>query len=437
MNRHPENPGQLARELTGSGLSSGILSSPRKEGLFDRVRFRLVRVKGRTAWQLEQYRGQKVFHRNLEITELEPILELWLAGDYARGEFTVGDGICQTLANRRGELTAIRPVKTASVPGTGPLPEAESHNRNKNYIFEEGVPVPFLVDLGVMTPDGTVTRPKYDKFRQINRFIEFIEDVLPDLLRAVRDPVTGESREISVIDFGCGKSYLTFAVYHYLAILRKLPVRIVGLDLKDDVIAHCSELARSYGYDRLSFAVGDIAGYTGTDSADLVITLHACDTATDLALARAVSWNAKAILSVPCCQHELNAQLGTEPQTERKASDGRRILEPAFRYGIIRERMAALLTDALRAELLESRGYRVQILEFIDMSHTPKNLLIRAVRPEREQGTADGRGTEPDSEAGTPGYRMLRDFLGVSPTLERELAGKKPGRTDGGPVKGE
>jgi len=179
---------------------------------------------------------------------------------------------------------------------------------------------------------------------------------------------------VTILDFGCGKSYLTFAMYHYLKELKAYPVRIIGLDLKADVIAHCNELAQKYGYSGLQFLVGDIAQYEGVDAVDMVVTLHACDTATDYALDKAVKWGAKVILSVPCCQHELNQQIENE------------LLQPVLKYGLIKERMAALLTDALRAEILESKGYQVQILEFIDMEHTPKNILIRGVKNERRQG---------------------------------------------------
>ncbi|MBQ2424923.1 MAG: SAM-dependent methyltransferase, partial [Lachnospiraceae bacterium] len=237
-----------------------------------------------------------------------------------------------------------------------------SHNRKKRYILEEGIAVPFLVDLGVQTKEGKIVNSRYDKFRQINRFLEFIEDILPKL---------DKSRENVILDFGCGKSYLTFAMYYYLKELKGYPVRIIGLDLKDDVIKKCNDLARRYDYEKLSFYTGDIASYEGVDQVDMVVTLHACDVATDYAMEKAVRWGAKVILSVPCCQHELNGQLENE------------LLKPIFQYGIIKERTAALFTDAIRAQILESVGYRTQILEFIDMEHTPKNLLIRAVK----QGT--------------------------------------------------
>lgn len=175
-----------------------------------------------------------------------------------------------------------------------------SHNRTKKYVLQEGVPVPFLVDLGVMTAEGKVVKSRYDKFRQINRFLEFIEDVLPNL-----DP----NRTNTIIDFGCGKSYLTFAMYYYLHVLKKYSIRVIGLDLKKDVIALCNRLSKKFEFENLTFLHGDIAGYEGVDQVDMVVTLHACDTATDYALAKAVKWGAKVILSVPCCQHEINKQI--------------------------------------------------------------------------------------------------------------------------------
>ena len=219
--------------------------------------------------------------------------------------------------------------------------------------------IPFLQKLGVMTADGKVVHARYDKFRQINRFLEFIDDILPELPR---------DRELRILDFGCGKSYLTFAIYYYFHEIRKQAVRITGLDLKADVIEDCRQLAAECGYNRLEFLCGDIADYDGCDAVDMVVTLHACDTATDYALAKAVGWGAKVILSVPCCQHELNRQISND------------LLAPVLSYGILKERISALLTDGIRARLLEEQGYSVQLLEFIDMEHTPINILIRAVK---------------------------------------------------------
>ena len=257
-----------------------------------------------------------------------------------------------------------------------------SHDRKKKYVLEEGVPVPFLQDLGVMTQDGKIVHAKFDKFRQINRFLEFIEDILPEL---------DKGRELTILDFGCGKSYLTFAMYYYLHELKHYDVRIIGLDLKADVIAHCQQLAEDYGYEKLTFLTGDIADYDGVDHVDMVVTLHACDTATDYALDKAVRWGAKVILSVPCCQHEVNRQIENE------------LLQPVLKYGLIKERMSALLTDAIRANLLEEAGYQVQVLEFIDMEHTPKNILLRAVKSGRQKRVEE--------------LTKMMEKLHVSPTL--------------------
>ena len=295
------------------------------------------------------------------------------------------------LINKKGKA-AIK-VKKQNNPAVAKLSSDKSHllhNRTKKYILPEGVAVPFLKDLGVMTAEGKIVRTKYDKYRQINRFLEFIEDILPQL---------DKDKEQTIIDFGCGKSYLTFAMYYYLHELKGYDIRIIGLDLKTDVILHCNELAKKYGYEKLTFLVGDIADYEGVDQVDMVVTLHACDTATDYALQKAVDWGARVILSVPCCQHEVNKQIKNE------------MLEPVLRYGILKERMSALITDAVRADLLESKGYDTQILEFIDMEHTPKNLLIRAVRTGKrsDQGKVE---------------KMLA-ALNIHPTLDRLLNEKE------------
>ncbi len=437
MNKHTETPEAIAREVMASAPISGTLSCPTAEGKAegtDRVKIRKTSKAGDGRFQIERLRGTKAFHENLDAQGLERALTGFLAHSFTRAEFTTEKGTLSVLANRRGELGVIRKTaakksdetaacNTASCETTG------AHDRQKNYILPEGTPVPFLVDLGVMTKDGLVVKSRYDKFRQINRFLEFIEDALGELKVAAGVGKDGKAtRELTVVDFGCGKSYLTFATYYYLTVLRGIPARIIGLDLKRDVIESCAELAVSYGYDKLEFSVGDIAGYKGCKSADMVITLHACDTATDAALAQAIKWKAKVILSVPCCQHELNTALSSAalsspvPGNGALSSPAKETLKGAFRYGIVRERLAALFTDAMRAELLAAEGYRVQILEFVDMSHTPKNLLIRAIRT-KDKDSAHGSPAEPGTtEPGTAEYRALRDFLGTSPALERALA---------------
>lgn len=272
------------------------------------------------------------------------------------------------LANRRGEVKKL--FKKISSPVTF------KQKKEKNYILKEGIPVPCLIELGVMTKDGNIVSSRYDKFRQINRFLEFIDDILADVKKMCcgEDGDFNGDRPLRIVDFGSGKSYLTFAAYYFLTEIKKIPCEVFGLDLKKDVIEHCANLARKFGYSNLNFAVGDIAKYSGETSPDIIVTLHACDTATDYALKYALEHNTKPILSVPCCQHEINSQIGKNTVEENSP------LAIFMKHGIIRERFAALATDAIRAELLEEKGYAVQLMEFIDMEGTPKNLLIRAVK---------------------------------------------------------
>lgn len=279
-----------------------------------------------------------------------------------------------TMANKKGEIKVFR--KAAKNFSTEQK-FSNNFNRIKNYILQEGNPVPFLIELGVMTKDGKVVAQKYDKFRQINRFLEFINDIIESIENLNGASYTQEN-PLRIVDFGSGKSYLTFAVYYFLTELKKIPVHITGLDLKEDVIKNCDSLAKKLGCENLEFKIGNIADYSSEKNPDIIITLHACDTATDFALDYAVKHNAKAILSVPCCQHEINSQL--EKQKIKSESPFASI----ERFGILRERFAAIATDAIRAELLEQCGYTVQVLEFIDISHTPKNILIRAVKKQSD-----------------------------------------------------
>lgn len=338
-----------------------ILSNPSSKDGVIKICARPMLKNKSLLFQIEEYTKTQVFHKNLTAGDASSYLTGKLSSDTSSQTASFKNALVETksftanvLVSKKGTIT-IKKKMNASPKQTK---ISLSHNRKKKYILEEGIPVPFLIDLGVMTQNGSIIKAHYDKFRQINRFLEYIEDILPSL-------PTG--RELRILDFGCGKSYLTFAIYYYLKVLKGYPVRITGLDLKEDVIRHCNELAVKYGYDKLEFLCGDIAYYDGCSQVDMVVTLHACDTATDYALAKAVGWGAKVILSVPCCQHELNKQMKND------------LLSPVLHYGILKERMAALITDGLRAQILEANGYRTQILEFIDMAHTPKNLLIRAV----------------------------------------------------------
>ena len=338
-----------------------ILSNPSSKDGVIKICARPMLKNKSLLFQIEEYTKTQVFHKNLTAGDASSYLTGKLSSDTSSQTASFKNALVETksftanvLVSKKGTITIKKKVNASAKQPKISL----SHNRKKKYILEEGIPVPFLIDLGVMTQNGNIINAHYDKFRQINRFLEYIEDILPSL-------PTG--RELRILDFGCGKSYLTFAIYYYLKVLKGYPVRITGLDLKEDVIRHCNELAVKYGYDKLEFLCGDIAYYDGCSQVDMVVTLHACDTATDYALAKAVGWGAKVILSVPCCQHELNKQMKND------------LLSPVLHYGILKERMAALITDGLRAQILEANGYRTQILEFIDMAHTPKNLLIRAV----------------------------------------------------------
>ncbi len=331
---------------------SAVLSNPREKDGTVKVKIRPVMKQDRLLFQCEEYRNNQAFHLNLEAEATSEYVENQMKV-FKQMQMETRQFRYQVLVSKKGKMTIQKRLQTAEVKEVN-----YSHNRAKHYILEEGKTVPFLRDLGVMTKTGEIVRTKFDKFRQINRFLEFIEDILPQLPK---------DREVTILDLGCGKSYLTFAMYYYLHELNGYDIRIIGLDLKTDVIEACNQLAKKYGYRKLKFLEGNIADYTGSDEVDMVVTLHACDTATDFALAKAVGWKAKVILSVPCCQHELNGQMANE------------VLAPLFSYGLIKERMAALVTDSLRAEYLKREGYDTQILEFIDMEHTPKNILIRAV----------------------------------------------------------
>ena len=372
---------EVLNNILSDRLYQLILSNPRKkEGAF-KVKFRPVMVKGELLFQMAVYEGTKVFHENMDRPKALAEILGRMEKEFRQLEGESMDRRIRALVSKKGKVS-VRSSRVRKDAQEGSILPDLSHNRTKKYLLEEGRPVPFLVDLGVQTQEGKIVRARYDKFRQINRYLEFVDDILP---------VFGEG-PIHIIDFGCGKSYLTFALYYYLHERKGREVFITGLDLKEDVIRHCSRLAVEYGYEGLRFLRGDIADYENQDEVDLVVSLHACDTATDYALKKAVDWGAKVIFAVPCCQHEVNGQI----------QNGK--LAPVLKYGLVKERIAALLTDAVRANLLEEKGYDVQILEFIDMEHTPKNILIRAVKGAQAKDT---------------GIRQVTELLHVNPTLQR------------------
>lgn len=369
-----------------------ILSNPRKTSEAEKIKIRPVLVKGKLEFQETVYAGTKVFHENYTKEELIKRLCTAFQENFKQGELENEAFRAIVLVSKKGKIT-VKTKKNVNDKKEITL----SHNRVKHYILEVGVPVPFLIELGVQTKEGNIVKAKYDKFKQINRYLEFIRDVLP---------VLPKDRTVNIIDFGCGKSYLTFAMYYYLKVLNKYDIRVIGLDLKDDVIETCNRLSKKFGYDHaLKFIRGDISTFEGDYQPDMVVTLHACDTATDYALEKAVRWGAKVILSVPCCQHEVNKQIACKE------------LEPVLKYGVLKERMSAIITDAVRANLLEEMGYDSQILEFIDMEHTPKNLLIRAVKRTENDNIRNTKDGSKVSDIPCEETAELLEFLHTKQTL--------------------
>ena len=376
---------ELLKRVLTSLLVDMVISGARGGGDFIKIKVRPVMIRDSLYFQVSRYTDKQVFHENMTAEDALETVSGWILHDFRQAQIRMQDEMVTVLVSKKGKAT-VKSKKAACIET-----QNLEHNRKKRYIIEEGTAVPFMIDLGVMTESGKIIRTRYDKYRQINRFLEFIEDILPEL---------PTDRTVHIIDFGCGKSYLTFAMYYYLKVLKHYDIRITGLDLKQKVIEDCQALADRYGYDGLQFLCGDIADYNGTDEVDMVVTLHACDTATDYALYKAVKWHASVILSVPCCQHELNRKMQCET------------LSGAFQYGLIKERTAALMTDAMRGQLLEMKGYKTQLLEFIDMEHTPKNILIRGVK---SKGLLPKAARKQQME----NYQKCRDFFGAELTLEK------------------
>ena len=381
---------ELIEDLIGrNALTGATLSKPRRSdpARYSKVTVDPVDVRGASRFRWRYHYTTRTTDEHLAPDETARRLVHLIGGEFRQALLRATDADHQVLAGPDGVTVLKRPATRAQA--------RRDHDRPKQHVLMDGTPVPFLVELGVQTPAGKVRAQRQDKFRQVNRFLELVEDVLPAL-------PTGRLR---VVDFGSGKSYLTFALHHLLTVVHEREVDLVGLDLKEDVVATCNALADKLGSEGLRFEVGDIAGYGGVEAADLVVSLHACDIATDAALERAVRWNTPVILAVPCCQHELAAQIENAP------------LAPLLDRGLLRGRFASDVTDAARAQLLESVGYDVQLVEFVELEHTPKNVLIRATRrPERDRAKAYAE------------YRRFADVLAIDPALERLLADLLPER---------
>jgi len=366
-------------------LILATLSGPRTQAHASKVVIRPLVVKGKPSYQITENRQQQAFHHNLNSESCCAWLQEHLE-EFKQTVIYTTSADYQILIGKKGNITLL---KKASSKSSKPV----MHNRKKDYLLQEGEYIPFLVNLGVMNQEGKVYAAKQDKFRQINRFLEMIEDVMGhfDLAHPLR-----------VVDFGCGKAYLTFALYHFLKIVKGYAVNMVGIDLKKEVIDYCQNLSFKLGYqNELTFVCGNIDHYQPCEGVDLIVSLHACDTATDAALEKGVRWKARVILSVPCCQHELMSQVRHEA------------LRPLLKHGILKERFSALATDAARAQLLEVLGYQTQILEFIDVEHTPKNLLIRAIK--RPQFDEEYR------KVALEAYLTFKTMLQIDPSLERRF----------------
>jgi SAM-dependent methyltransferase len=376
-------------EIFAAGVLSGTVSGIKKEGKTAavagaggqsplKVRIRPFASKSETAYQFVYTLPDRELHKNFSASEAAGETDALLRESFSQAV------LCTAEAD--WHIVSLGKLKIHRKPPTHTDVQLHTHDRIKPSLIPEDAD--FLVRLGVSSAEGSVLKAKYDKFRQINKYLELTEGFIPK----------AEGRPLRVIDFGCGKAYLTFAMYHYLTKIRKVDCEITGLDLKSDVIAFCSGIAADLRYDHLNFSRGDIAEWNEAGPIDMVVTLHACDTATDAAIAKAVAWGASTIITVPCCQHELFSQICSETQ------------RPLLRHGILKERAAALITDAARAQLLEAVGYKVDVIEFIDMEHTPKNIMIRA----RKTGKPSGKALAE--------YRSFAESWGVSPCLERLLS---------------
>lgn len=321
-----------------------------KDVEYNKITFVLKENNNKQYYQIEKYTDKQVFHENIEPSLLEDKILECLASNYKQLSAWSNESTFDMKISKKGKV-----LLTKKKSDNAKLAKKD-HNKGKNYILKEGMIIEPLIDLGIFTKEGKVINSKYDKYKQINRFVEIIDDEIKK----------NEYDELTILDFGCGKSYLTFVLYYYFVEIKKIKVNMIGLDLKADVIKKCNDIAKRYNYENLHFELGDINGFKYNNKVDMVITLHACDTATDYALYNAIKWNTKMIFSVPCCQHEFNQQMKTDD------------FSILTKYGIVQERIAALMTDSVRANLLECVGYKTQLLEFIDIAHSPKNILIRA-----------------------------------------------------------
>ncbi|WDV44858.1 SAM-dependent methyltransferase [Clostridiaceae bacterium M8S5] len=379
----------LTEIINEDKLIYGVLSGRKKKASNEfnpqikKVKFKYVKLKEQLYIQIEEQTDKQAFHRNISKEEAKKELEILLKNGFKQANIFTTDSDYQVFINKDHKIKILKKKPTKKKVDI-------NHNREKNYILKEQTE--FLYKLGITNKSGKIFDKKYDKYKQLNRYLELVEDCFKNYKK---------DKELMIIDFGCGKSYLTFALYHYLVKMKKIKAKIIGLDLKREVIEFCNKTAKDLGYNKLKFIHGDIKNYDELNSVDMVITLHACDTATDDALVKAVNWGADIILSVPCCQHELLSKIHNP------------IMEGIEKYGIIKERMSSLITDSIRANILEILGYNTQILEFIDMEHTPKNIMIRAIKNDKK-----------DNTKAIKNYKDLTTFWNVKPYIQEAMGNK-------------
>ena len=342
---------KIINEICKDNIIKVVISNKKNKDIkYNKIVFQLKEKNDKEYYQVEKFTDKQVFHENIEKKDLNDRVLEYMKENFKQLNAWSGNTNYDVKISKKGK------VFLSKKKSNNENMVIKGHNKEKNYILKEGMIIQPLIDLGIFTKEGKVVNSKYDKYKQINRFIEIIDDEIKK----------NNYEELTILDFGCGKSYLTFVLYYYFVEIKKINVKMIGLDLKEDVIKKCNEIAKKYKFDNLHFELGDINGFKYNNKVDMVITLHACDTATDYALYNSIKWNAKMIFSVPCCQHEFNHQMKAEN------------LDILNKYGIIQERVAALMTDSVRGNLLECVGYKTQLLEFIDISHSPKNILIRA-----------------------------------------------------------
>lgn len=379
--------------INDDNFIKGIFSNPTKESSYKKINLKPVQIKEDFFIQFESFANNKAFHKNEPLADSFNILDK-IIDTFKQILIVTSNQEIQVLQNKKGFSIKRKNTESKILK--------LSHNKQKNYILQDNTPIPFLIRLGVMSEAGKVTKEKFNKFRQINRYLEFIEDTLKELQEK---KLIGNS--IKIIDFGCGKSYLTFALYHYLKNIKNLNIDVIGLDLKEDIINHCNIIAKDLNFNNLKFLKGDIKDFDIFKDVDLIFSLHACNNATDYSILKGLELGAKAILAVPCCQSEINQKIDKSPTTELKG-----VLSPFGNHGILQERFSSLATDALRALSLELCGYNTKVMEFIDLEHTPKNILIKSIL---------GFPSEEKLEEKRKEYDRYLQFLGVNPLLDSLL----------------